>query len=242
LLGVFMLLPVIDRFSQLVTRLVPDRGPAMTRYLDRSVTRLPAVAVETAHRTLREVLGGVLRATDFARRPPSERRVVALREALAETRHFLAAVHPEPETTTVHARHAAALHALDHLEQLAGLSAQVVPREASDDPALEGQRAYVRTIMEIAHARLASTPDAPADASDVALAALRELTRRDRIRAIDAAAAGLVSPDDVLGRLDAMRWLDALAYHLHRALHHLRDDARDSMDASAREVAPLTGR
>lgn len=267
LLGVFMLLPVIDRFSRLVTHIIPDRGPALTRYLDRTVTRVPAVAVETAHRTLRELLSGVLRATDFARRPPSERRVAGLRDALVETRHFLAAIHSEPATATVHARHAAALHALDHLEQLASLSAQVPPG-ASDEPALEEQRAHVRTIMELAHAQIAHaqtthaqtapaqrapaqrapaqfTPPqlapesyAPLDASVAALAELREVTRRDRIRAIDAAASGLVSPDDVLGRLDAMRWLDALAYHLHRALHHLHDDARDPLDASA--AAPLT--
>lgn len=239
LLGVFMLLPVIDRFSRLVTRLVPDRGSSLTRYLDRSVTRVPAVAVETAHRTLREVLGGVLDATDVARRPAGERHVAALREALAETRQFLAAVHPEPESADVHARHVAALHALDHLEQLAGLSAQVVPREASGDPALAGQRLHVNAIMALARARVAPLPVPVADTSDVALAELREVTRRDRIRAIDAAAAGQVSPDDVLVRLEAMRWLDAVAYHLHRVLHHLREDTPDAPGESPERAAPL---
>jgi len=240
LLGVAMLLPVIDRFSQLVVRLVPDRGPALTRYLDRSVTRLPAVAVETAHRTLRDVLGGLLTATDFARQPPSERRVATLREALTEVRRFLAAVHPEPETAAVHARHVSALHALDHLEQLASLSAQVVPRMASDDPALTHQRAYVVAIMDVARARIAQELEAPVDASDVVLVELRELTRRDRTRAIDAAAAGQLSPDDVLVRLEAMRWLDAVAYHLHRALHHLREELPAALEGSPSDGEPLT--
>ncbi len=227
LLGVLMLLPVLDAFSRLVTRLVPDRGSSLTRYLDRSVTRLPAVAVETAHRTLREVLAGVLDATDFAARPAGERRAVALRDALAETRQFLAAVHPEPESAAVHARHVAALHALDHLEQLAGLAAQVVPRDTRDDVALAEQRAHVQAIMALARALIAQQSDVPVDASDSALAALREVTRRDRVRAIDAAAAGRASPDHVLAQLEAMRWMDAVAYHLHRALHHLRDDTSD---------------
>jgi phosphate:Na+ symporter len=237
LLGVLMLLPVIGRFSALVTRLVPDRGPALTRYLDRSVTRLSAVAVETAHRTLREILRGVVSTIDVTRRPPSERRVSALREALLETRQFLAAVHPEPETAAVHARHVAALHALDHLEQLAGLSAQVAPREASDAPALAAQRGHVEAIMALALARISNPSDAPVDGSDVELAELREVARRDRVRALDAAAAGQVAPDDVLRRLEAMRWLDAVAYHLHRALHHLHEEARVESEEPMREPA-----
>jgi phosphate:Na+ symporter len=233
LLGVLLLLPVVGAFSRLVTRLVPDRGPALTRYLDRNVTRVPAVAVETAHRTLRDILGGVLRAADLARRPPSDRRILALREALAETRHFLAAVHPEPETASVHARHVAALHALDHLEQLVTLSGHVVPRGTSADAALERQCTHVRAIMEVARTWVAAADGVPADRSDVTLAELRELARRDRVRMLDDAAAGRVSPDDALVRLDAMRWLDALAYHLHRALYHLGEVPRDGVQSVA---------
>jgi len=240
LLGVLLLLPVIGAFSRLVTRLVPDRGPPLTRFLDRSVTRVPAVAVETAHRTLREILGGVLRATDLARRPPSERRVQSLRDALAETRYFLAEVHPEPESASVHARHVAALHALDHLEQLVTLSGHVVPRESCGDPVLAQQRAHVSVIMEAARAWVAAADEARADRSDVTLAELREVARRDRIRAIDDAAAGRVSPDDILVRLDAMRWLDSTAYHLHRALHHLGEAPNGRPDGALQpENEPL---
>ncbi len=236
LLGVAMLLPVTDRFARLITRLVPDRGPPLTRYLDRSVTRVSAVAVETAHRTLREILAAVLQALALTRPTPSPARQQALRDALAETRRFLAAVHPESESASGHERHVAAIHALDHLEQLVGLLGAPARTEAADSAGLVEQRALAAEVLAYASGWLGGEVSDAADRTMESLGGLRALARHDRVAAIDAAAAGQVDPDVVIARLDAMRWLDAVAQHVHRAVHHL---ASADVDATlAGEVPP----
>jgi phosphate:Na+ symporter len=233
LLGVAMLLPVTGRFARLVTRLVPDRGPELTRYLDRSVTRVAAVAVETAHRTLREILAGVVPVADPRREPPNAARLSTLESALDDVRQFLAAVRSEPESADVHARHVSAIHALDHLEQLLALARPSPSRTAAGtDPELAGQREEAARIVASATAWLAGQMPDPATDSGSAAERVRLQARRDRARVIQEAAAGRVASDAALRRLDGMRWLEANAHHLHRVLHHL---ARAASPATAPE-------
>ncbi len=222
LLGVAMLLPLTSRFARLVTRLVPDRGPQLTRYLDRSVTRVAAVAVETAHRTLQDVFGAALRLARAEPAAPAADQVAGLEQALDEVRQFLAEVRSEPESADVHARHVSAIHAVDHLEQLLALARPSAPRAvATQDPALATQRQEVARILELAIAAIAGdAPDAAIRTASVA-EQVRHRVRDARARVIEDAAAGRVPAPDALHRLDALRWLDAIGHHVHRGLHHL---------------------
>lgn len=222
LLGVAMLLPFTDPFARLVTRLVPDRGPPLTRYLDRSVTRVAAVAVETAHRTLREVLGATLPLARAEAAGAAAAQVAGLEQALDEVREFLAEVRSEPESADVHARHVSAIHAVDHLEQLLELARPSTARTvAGEDPTLATQRQDVARIIELATTWLSGdAPDAAVRSAAVADQA-RQVVRDARARVIEDAAAGRVPASDALRRLDALRWLDAIGHHVHRVLHHL---------------------
>lgn len=241
LLGLALLLPVFDRFVDVVTRLVPDRGPQLTRYLDRSVTRLAAVALETAHRTLRDITAEVVTLVEPTVRPASERQREQVRDALVETREFLAAIHPEPESAAVHGRHVAAIHALDHLAELADHSESASRAVCAQDEGLAAPVAHLHAI--IADSRgwlLGTTPDA-ADRAAAERMALRTLIGQTRVQMIDDAAAGRLDPDVALRRLDALRWLEAVAHHLQRVLHYLGEhgnaDAPRSLEAAAeREV------
>ncbi len=55
ILGVALLMPFLARFARLIERIVPARGSALTQHLDPSVSRLPAVAIEVAQRTLGDI-------------------------------------------------------------------------------------------------------------------------------------------------------------------------------------------
>ena len=54
-LGVLIFLPLVKPFSRLVERIVPERGPSLTKFLDSSLNALPAVALEAVRNCLREV-------------------------------------------------------------------------------------------------------------------------------------------------------------------------------------------
>ena len=57
--GVVVLLPLIDRFTRLVERIVPERGSPLTRCLDSSALATPIVAVEAVRRTIARALATV---------------------------------------------------------------------------------------------------------------------------------------------------------------------------------------
>src|SRR5690606_32754333 len=56
LIGVGLFLPFTPRFAGFIERLVPERGPTLTRHLDPSVAQMPAVALEAARRSATGVL------------------------------------------------------------------------------------------------------------------------------------------------------------------------------------------
>ncbi len=55
LMGAALFLPFTEPFARLLVRLIPDRGPALTRHLDRSLLQVPAVAVEASARAFGEI-------------------------------------------------------------------------------------------------------------------------------------------------------------------------------------------
>jgi len=221
-LAVALVLPHVRRFSRLVERLLPDTGPQLTRHLDESVTRLAPVAIEAAHRTLREVLGGV---AGVVLTPPSATSGAdgqAKREALAAVRRFLARVRAEAESDETHARHVSVLHSVDHLEQLvAADSAFDARRTATTDPALEGLRTDLQRIVSLALAWADEPAGIPGEESRLLATELTRAVAVNRERILLAAASGKLDPDMALGQLDALRWIESVAHHLHRALHHL---------------------
>jgi phosphate:Na+ symporter len=47
--------------------------------------------------------------------------------------------------------------------------------------------------------------------------------REHRPKVLAATASGAIDPDTAVRALEAMRWMDRLAYHTRRAIHHLRE-------------------
>jgi phosphate:Na+ symporter len=228
LLGVLLVLPVLGPFARLIERLVPERGPALTRRLDPSVAHLPQVAVEAARLTLREI-GARLAERLSATLAPSGRSsgalaaTATLADALWSTRHFLGRIRSAQETATEHRRHVATLHALDHLDRLTATLAEARPaRVLADDPAVARSAALLSAELPPAQVWLRQGDDqAPREALAVVAAALAERHRLRRIELLEETASGALSPDDALTRLEALRWLEQLAHHLWRAVHHL---------------------
>lgn len=216
LLGVLIFLPAIEPFSRLVMRLIPDRGPTLTRYLDRSVTRLPSVAVEAAHRSLQSVLGAILEAVRVHRPAP-----VAVTAALDEIRSFLADVRTESESAEAHARHVAALHTVDHLAQLAQMLQKPPAAVLMANPLLTQQRHEFERVVAVAEAAVRELHGARASDAAEAAANLRDLARHDRRQVIEQGASGAVPLDQAVALLDLMRWFESAAHHLQRSVHYL---------------------
>jgi phosphate:Na+ symporter len=236
--GVALVFPFTRRFAALVEGLVVDRGPRFTQHLDTSVTRIASVAVEAARRTLQEVLAWVATTVGGTARIGSPESAAAAAAALGEVRRFLAEVRVEHESAEAHRRHVGALHAVDHLEQLVELSAATrLQRLAVDAAALQEHRGLVAEVAALALGWCERpAPDIGPRTGQLS-AALQRGVQRARPQVLAEAADGAIGTDDALDRLDAMRWLEGVAYHLHRTLAHLGDE-----DANAGgEAAESTG-
>jgi phosphate:Na+ symporter len=223
--GVLLLLPVAGRFADVVTRMVPDRGSPFTRNLDPSVAEVPAVGVEVARRAVMEIAAeevrvakSVFRRMDGGPPPPS---LDPASQGLQEVRAFLGHVRTSAAVAEEHARHLGVLHALDHLDRLAEAL-----REAPDPGRLAGGgtgtlRRSAEAVLDEVRAWLEGHGVAPEDQARALSLDMAQHRKARRLETLVLAASGDVKPDETLERLEALRWLDRVTYHVWRSVHHL---------------------
>ena len=124
--GVFILLPVVGRFSRLVERMLPERAPDLAGYLDDTVLDVPAIAIDAARRTIARIaevaLANLHESTGGEAR--SRTRDPDLAAAL-DLQRFVGRISPSTEEERV--RYLGVLHAFDHLHQLRALAEGAPP-------------------------------------------------------------------------------------------------------------------
>lgn len=239
LLGILLFLPFLHPFAHAIERLIPERGPQLTRYLDDSVTETPSVAAEAARRTVKTIAtvmfedtGAVLE--NGAQNAKLEQRLFAAKQALRDTRRFLSQTPGLSSSEEAYVQHVSTLHALEHLERLVAALEQAQPfRSVGSEEKLERLRSLAAVILRELHDELAQTDDEDPAAREALLSRIAEKAndvaeerRALRPDILDALAAGRFPPDRGLQVLEAARWLDRIAYHAWRIAHHLyRADA-----------------
>jgi phosphate:Na+ symporter len=137
--GVLVLLPVIDKFTRLVERLLPERRSLLTRCLDPAALVTPVAAVEAVRRTVARALAAVCASIDTALATTGERRAVGpvkgsvaeAADALRQAREFMSRVDSPPESKDEQRRFTSTLHALDHALRLAETAGDVVELDMS---------------------------------------------------------------------------------------------------------------
>ena len=127
--GVLVLLPLVDRFTRLVERSLPERGSPLTRCLDPSALATPIVAVEAVRRTIARALAVLCGSVDAAlvaanrgeQVRPGKNAMSApeAAEALRQAQVFLSDMAGPPESDDEQRRLTSTLHALDHASRMA---------------------------------------------------------------------------------------------------------------------------
>jgi phosphate:Na+ symporter len=231
IIGVVLLLPFVGRITEVIERLVPQRGGAMPEPLDRSLLAEPAAAIDAARVALGRIAAALF--DELSRRVtgrPARLRPEEARQALDGVEAALGKLELPAADMDLKARHAALLHLVDHLHRL-------IHRLEQD-----GRIAVLRTERLLARpARLlALAADrggaGPFDADFArrmrrlhALVAGR--TGRLRRGVLLQEHAGLVEPGEVFEITDALRWLDRVALHVERIAHHGGEAGEDHRPA-----------
>jgi len=223
-LGVILILPFTRPFARLMEFLVPQKGLDLTRPLDPLVLREPKAAAALAGQVtarlsnavvahLRRTLGaGGTRQEEFDRE--------SLEAAIRETRDYLDKIQVSSTDSALLERIKGMFHILDHLGRLLYRCEQPARiAELSRDARLK----RLASILKGATARYAD-PDDP-KACEIVLNRIRGVMRKQRKllrdRLISEAASDRISGETVWVRLDALRWLHRVTYHLWRIRHHL---------------------
>jgi|SoiMethySBSTD1v2_1073268.scaffolds.fasta_scaffold05084_4 phosphate:Na+ symporter len=130
--GVVVLLPLIDWFTRLVERILPERASPLTRCLDPLALASPIVAVEAVRRTIARALAVVCGSVEAAlsaagrgepvRQEKDAASVSEAADALRQAQVFLSDVSGPPDSDEEQRRLTRTLHALDHASRLAEIA------------------------------------------------------------------------------------------------------------------------
>ncbi|MEW4459820.1 MULTISPECIES: Na/Pi symporter [unclassified Labrenzia] len=232
-LGVVLVLPLARPFARLIEHLVPEKGSDLTSRLDPLVLRDPHAAASLAGQTvahletliierLRNRLGAKSSAYEELDRED-------LAKAIAEARTYLDKIIVPPNDMAFQEELKGLFHILDHLSRLLYRCDQ---RQRIDELSLDHRlKRLAGLLLGVTDI---STRQKDAKTQEKTLDRLRLLMRRqrrlNRDRLIAMAAADEVPAETVWLKLDALRWLHRVSYHLWRIRLHqnvLLDANRD---------------
>ncbi len=229
-LGVLIFLPFVGPFCRMIERILPERGPRLTRHIDASLLTVPPVAMEAARGGLREsaaLLFQILASRLHGTRPDqnTEDQSRQIEKALHEISAFISKIPPiEHEVPGQHFRRDS-FHAIDHLGQLLPSASQVHPA-AHTEPLAEAAE-KCRAALVLASRCLAledSAGEAAPETLEQTALDLAEWRKSKRLKLLETSSSGGASAEDSLQLLDAIRWIDQIAYHAWRITHYLRPE------------------
>lgn len=230
LAGVCLIFPFTERFAAAIRRIIPDRGPPLTRRLDSTAKSIRSMAMEAVRLTVFDIAAAVAGALRqmliLGKRSRAGQEIIeAARLAVDESKRYVSAL-PSASGISVaeHQRSNSTMHALDHMDRLLlVLDDRHLPIVAGD-----GYSELRNHLLDALHRFIRWSQDPASPSPSVELgkisAHLAESRRRGRIELLDRAALGEASTPGVLRELDATRWLDRLAYGLWRLATHLEGE------------------
>ena len=129
IVGVAVLLPLIDRFTRFVERILPERASPLTRSLDRAALVTPLAAEEAVRRSVARSLGTMCRSIGAAltatiagtsSRPGTAAvSITEASDALRQAEEFMSEASGPPESEDEQERLTSTLHALEEASRLA---------------------------------------------------------------------------------------------------------------------------
>ncbi len=223
-IGVALILPFAKPFARFVEALVPDRGAELTRSLDPLVLGMPEIAVDAAkaavERVVRAEVAHLRSCIEVSQSSGADYGRENIETAVSEARSYLDKIEPSSRSDVELSNIKGMYHILDHLDRL-------LYRCSQDDRISELPKD--RRLKRLASVMVAATDgylevDNPVKCESSLNRVRRFLRRQRKLRRdlliSDAATDSL--PDEVVwARLDALRWLHRVSYHLWRIRWHL---------------------
>jgi phosphate:Na+ symporter len=242
-LGVMIFFPLTGIIANTIQKVMPDLGPQLTRHLNPRLVRIYSAAIEAARQSTLDVAKVMIalayqEVTGKVKTRAAQEQLRAASLALAETRQFLADVRPEQGVKLDQQRHVSVFHAIDHLWQL---------EEALNEAGMAGVAMQAETCRDAYHELIDVFEEVIAlvESGDLELAAekmgskskqIADIRRNQRREVLENTARFKIHADLALLELEAMRWIDRLAYHIWRTINHLRPEGVSESEEHERQA------
>jgi phosphate:Na+ symporter len=238
-IGVAVLLPLINHFTRLVERILPERRSPLTRNLDPAALTTPLAAEEAVRRTIARALATMCESVTTALTAKTSIATTEAGDALRQAWQFMSEASGPPESDEEQARLTHTLHALDEATRMAEVAGEAGELGATSNQP-EDARAVELCTQAMQNATLiANQIGTVADkksAADVAsiikpalahlgdcATTLRELQRDHRKTILASIASGAVNADEAIARIETVKRLEALTRHAWRCAVHVVD-------------------
>lgn len=224
LLGVLTFLPFHEPFSRRLLTWIPSRAEKLTRFLDPNMSRIPAVALEAARRSLIEIeryLGNETRLLlEEGRKREDELQLVE--KTLGDVRVFLSTIQlDESKGRNDYGQHLSLLHTIDHLERWLFVMREVEPDDVLRDTDFLVARQLVLHELELVDGLNHHTPPEESSRWKRASKQLAEYRKAHRAELLEEAATNQLEMESSIRKVQALLWLDRIGYHVWRATRHL---------------------
>lgn len=229
LMGICIILPFLNVFSKFLTKIIPDRGPYLTRYLDNSIRNVPTVAIETVRRTIIDI---TIATIDVVRvmiesetiSPVIKSRLREVGKALNETRLFLGQIKSNKGASHVYSsRLMAVMHALDHVDQLniACWEFEKLSTMHNDQRLNHLALTLSENVGPVLVMLEGLKKKESVDEMEKTSHYMKELREKQREEILSRTASGAIDADTAMRQIEAIRWLDRVTYRIFRALFYL---------------------
>lgn len=257
LFGILIFGPFIKQFVALMSWMLPEKKSRITQHLDDSIIPIPAVAVETAMRALKEateltltetagkfeaiVLGGSSKSTVESH----DEKLLMIHNELDEIRQFVTAI--QADSSESRRGYISLLHILDHIDRMNRLvrlemnNLQLTNSADKLHPIVTRLQDNLKLSIEAIQQTSIPKVLPSVSAFSQELAAFR---RQERATTFDVTAKGEVPAAEAHQYVQLILVVDTLAYHLWRAMYHLSGgtETQDATPVLASQVAQSTAR
>ncbi|MCH9656333.1 MAG: Na/Pi symporter [Planctomycetes bacterium] len=243
-LGIVILVPFLNQFSRLITRMIPDAVNDQTERLEESLIQNPNVAIEASRSTLVDVFQNVLQLmyamfTSEVHREQIEEDLKQYQNTLETTAQYMSRINvSEADTETLRCNQQVVL-ALDHIQRLTRRCKEMDRLDATHNVKLLNE--IVEQLISLMHKTEESLQDhaklldeQPLETFWLQLEKGQKSTRRQLTESATKTGSDF---ETLLRQLDAFRWLIRTSFHIWRVVHHVQA-ARMMLKKEASEHPP----
>jgi len=228
-LGVFIILPLTNRFVRLVERLVPESKYKFSAKLDENLLTQPSLALSNIQKNIYYEIIALLQHTQAVLSNGKKGELAdipELQRALDKTQIFIDKIHLTPDQQADWDRLIALIHTLDHLQRLHERCEEeeyraIVARESDElkDVTSQSLNSVNKTLecLEMDHWNEAAICS---NNSYVQIREQRPVLREDIVKML---ATDKLNVPSATEKLEAIRWLNRVNKHISRITQHYHE-------------------